>query len=418
MAKLTFHLPNGEQLAFRLFTDRRLRIGRERGNDIVLRDARVSRTHAEVSFERGFFVVRDLGSSNGTFVNGREIQVAPLTEGAELRIGSSVGRFSEELSDAPPTGPGAGRGRPREDEREPDPVTEAPSLPEPYDDQPGHTKKHPKTQDPKWDYHREQEAMSERPTDELPDPVPPSREPERAVVATPQELAIRWTVERSDTGRSVLSGTGDERAYFNAPWDAVGLLSSFTAIAMLIAGFGASIAFVGRGTYGAAALSVGLTLIFVFAVMQLVPRQDIDLYEDESMSRLWIALRQETRGSFPTLRYSAREANGSPFAHFRKSFWTNLGTRRWQILDRNDVEPVAEVREEASPRAWARKLIGAVTAGLVTNFFVRSGDEMIGNVVRHAGAIYRSIVEIRPAPGLDSRSVAALAVLMEVVERK
>lgn len=415
MAKLTFHLPNGEQLAFRLFTDRRLRIGRERGNDIVLRDARVSRTHAEVSFERGFFVVRDLGSSNGTFVNGREVQVAPLTEGAEVRIGSSVGRFSEELSDSPSTGPGPGRHR-EDDQREP--VTEAPSLPESYDDQPGHTKKHPKMQDPKWDYHRQEVALSELPTDELPDPVDSSEEPKRALVAANHQQPIRWTVERSDTGRSVLSASDQERVYFDAPWEAVGLLSSFTAIAMLIAGFGASIAFVGRGTYGGAALVVILTLTFVFAVMQLVPRQDIDLYEDESMSRLWIALRQETRGSFPVLRYSAREANGNPFAHFRKSFWTNVGARRWQVRDGKDIEAIAEVREESSARAWARKLIGAVSAGLVTDFFIRSGDQVIGTIVRHAGAIYRSIVEIRPVPGLDSRSVAALAVLMEVVERK
>ncbi len=418
MAKLTFHLPNGEQLAFRLFTDRRLRIGRERGNDIVLRDARISRTHAEVSFERGFFVIRDLGSSNGTFVNGREVKVAPLTEGAEVRVGSSVGRFSEELSDSPPAGPGRSQ-----DDYAAEPPRDAPPFepepyPEPYDDQPGHTKKHPQVQDPKWDYHRDGDLMSERPTDELPDSEPSINSSDRALVQDMEERPISWTVEHSDAGRSHLTGANDERVFFTAPWNALGLLSALTAIAMLIAGFGASIAFIGRGGFGAATVVVVLTLVFAFAVMQLVPRQDIDLYEDESMSRLWIALRQETRSSFPVLCYSAREADGSPFAHFRKSFLTNLGRRKWQVRDLHDAHDLAEVREESSFRTWARKIVGAVSPALVTDFAIRSGEELIGRVTRHAGSIYRSITEVRPGTALDYRSVAALAVLMEVAERK
>lgn len=417
MAKVIFHLPNGEQLAFRLLTDRRLRIGRERGNDIVLRDARVSRTHAEISFERGFFVIRDLGSSNGTYVNGREVKVAPLTEGSEVRIGSSVGRFSEELTESPPTGSGRGRS---DDAYAPAPETEAPVFePDPFDE-PGRTKKHPKLNDPEWEYHRDVEPMSERPTDELPDSEPASRGPgeEKMATTTDPEQPIRWTVERSDTGRSILSSDPDRRIYFDAPWDAVGLFASFTAIAMLIGGFGASLVFLGRGEEIAAGLAVFLTLGFVLSVLQLSPRQDIDLYEDESMSHLWMALRQETRGSFPTLRYSAREADGRPLAYYRKSFWSNLGRRHWQVRDQNDLDAVAEVTEEASIRTWVRKLVGAISAGLVTDFVIRSRDEVLGRVARHAGAIYRSVVEVRPTPILDYRSLAALAVLMEVVERK
>lgn len=415
MAKLTFHLPNGEQLAFRLFTDRRLRIGRERGNDIVLRDARISRTHAEVSFERGFFVVRDLGSSNGTFVNGREVKVAPLTEGAEVRIGSSVGRFSEELSDGPSAEPPGGRAR-SEDDYAPDLRSEPPSI-DSYDDRPGHTRKHPKNEDPKWDYHRDGDAISERPTDEMPDSEPPSRSNDQGP-ATDPEQPVLWTVERSDTGRSILTGEKDRQIYFEAPLDPVGLLSSLTAIAMLIAGFGASIAFVGRGSFGAAVLAVTLTMIFVFTVLQLVPRQDIDLYEDESMTHLWIALRQETRGSFPVLRYSAREADGNPFAYFRKSFWTNLGRRRWEVRDRDDLHLLAEASEEASARTWIRKLVGSISPGLVTDFVIRSGDDLVGRITRNAGAIYRSVVDVRPPRGIDARAFAALGVLLEVVERK
>ena len=55
-------------------------------------------------FERGFFVLHDLASANGTYVNGKRVRVAPLTHGAKLRLGNSYGRFSEELpteTDAP-----------------------------------------------------------------------------------------------------------------------------------------------------------------------------------------------------------------------------------------------------------------------------------------------------------------------------
>ena len=73
-------------------------MGRDPGNDIILRDPKVSRHHAEIVFERGFFVLHDLASANGTYVNAKRVRVAPLTHGAKLRMGNTYGRFSEELS--------------------------------------------------------------------------------------------------------------------------------------------------------------------------------------------------------------------------------------------------------------------------------------------------------------------------------
>ncbi len=48
----------------------RLRVGRASSSDIVLNDASVSREHAEIRFTAQGWVLRDLGSSNGTFLNG------------------------------------------------------------------------------------------------------------------------------------------------------------------------------------------------------------------------------------------------------------------------------------------------------------------------------------------------------------
>ena len=97
MAKLFFVGLDGTEKSYRLQTHRPFTVGRDPGNDIILRDPKVSRHHAEIVFERGFFVLHDLASANGTYVNGKRVRVAPLTHGAKLRLGNSYGRFSEEL---------------------------------------------------------------------------------------------------------------------------------------------------------------------------------------------------------------------------------------------------------------------------------------------------------------------------------
>ena len=110
MAKIFFVGLDGAEKSYRLQTHRPFTIGRDPGNDIILRDPKVSRHHAEIVFERGFFVLHDLASANGTYVNGKRIRVAPLTHGARLRMGNTYGRFSEELpteSDAAPLAAGA-----------------------------------------------------------------------------------------------------------------------------------------------------------------------------------------------------------------------------------------------------------------------------------------------------------------------
>src|SRR3954452_7685007 len=97
MARIFFVGLDGTEKSYRLQTHRPFTVGRDPGNDIILRDPKVSRHHAEIVFERGFFVLHDLSSANGSFVNGKRVRVAPLTHGAPLRLGNSQGKFSEEL---------------------------------------------------------------------------------------------------------------------------------------------------------------------------------------------------------------------------------------------------------------------------------------------------------------------------------
>jgi pSer/pThr/pTyr-binding forkhead associated (FHA) protein/subtilisin family serine protease len=71
----------------------RTSIGRSRDNDIHLADERASRRHALIDLQQGVFVIFDLGSVNGTFVNGQRVQQQTLSDGDEICIGESRLRF-------------------------------------------------------------------------------------------------------------------------------------------------------------------------------------------------------------------------------------------------------------------------------------------------------------------------------------
>ena len=64
-------------------------IGRSRDNKIHLADERASRHHARIDMQQGTFVITDLDSANGTFVNGQRIQRHALRSGDEIRIGDT-----------------------------------------------------------------------------------------------------------------------------------------------------------------------------------------------------------------------------------------------------------------------------------------------------------------------------------------
>jgi hypothetical protein len=64
-------------------------LGRHRNNDIVVGDPKVSSFHARIDRSGEGFTVQDLGSRNGTFVNGRRITSVALEDGNELRLGTA-----------------------------------------------------------------------------------------------------------------------------------------------------------------------------------------------------------------------------------------------------------------------------------------------------------------------------------------
>jgi hypothetical protein len=78
-------VPPGEIYAI----EGRSRIGRSDDGEIVLLDPSVSRAHAVVEVRAGEAIVRDLSSTNGTYLNGRRIESGSLQDGDELRFGNT-----------------------------------------------------------------------------------------------------------------------------------------------------------------------------------------------------------------------------------------------------------------------------------------------------------------------------------------
>ncbi len=72
------------------------RMGRESSNSIIIPDINASRVHAEIRCEpTGAWVITDLGSLNGVFVNGRRIKSAPLRDADMIRIGTTELEFQD-----------------------------------------------------------------------------------------------------------------------------------------------------------------------------------------------------------------------------------------------------------------------------------------------------------------------------------
>ncbi|RIK75228.1 MAG: histidine kinase [Planctomycetota bacterium] len=74
-------------------------IGRTHTHSIRLHDTEVSRNHAELVRRGDGYVVRDLGSSNGTFVNGKAIQEHELVSGDQVQVGRSLLLYTGFLDD-------------------------------------------------------------------------------------------------------------------------------------------------------------------------------------------------------------------------------------------------------------------------------------------------------------------------------
>jgi Nif-specific regulatory protein len=82
--------------------DDTIKLGRSKGNSVVIHDQHASRWHAEIFPKKGRWFLRDCNSVNGTRLNGKRVSgETPLHEGQEIRIGDTRLRVFMEPSESP-----------------------------------------------------------------------------------------------------------------------------------------------------------------------------------------------------------------------------------------------------------------------------------------------------------------------------
>ena len=117
------------------FDKNEINVGRVQGNDLMLPKGNVSKHHARLLYRDGRFIVTDLKSTNGTYVNGRKIAQATIVrEGDKIYVGDFIlrvdmgGAAAGSSEDVPPP-PGAQMAPPVPPLPAPPPVGSMPSSP-------------------------------------------------------------------------------------------------------------------------------------------------------------------------------------------------------------------------------------------------------------------------------------------------
>ncbi len=106
LAKITWNDPQtGNTSEFFLTEGATASIGRLESNDVCIKEQHVSRQHAVINYRDGVFLITDLGSANGVWVNDQRVtDPYPLAAGDEIRLYVPTIQFSAVLSDEDASG--------------------------------------------------------------------------------------------------------------------------------------------------------------------------------------------------------------------------------------------------------------------------------------------------------------------------
>lgn len=415
MAKISFFGVDGEEKSYTLHPQLTLRVGRDPGNDVVLRDPKVSRRHAEIVFERGFFVLHDLQSANGTYVNGIRVNVAPLTNGAELKLGSSHARFVDDAEAAVPRGTTAAATpaspAPRRQTAEIPPEQLEGTFPHDKGSS-APTGRMPAAGEERR--LREETALVEEQQDETP------IQDKKMSALAPGELAgakldvdagVPWgeivTVRDQGSGR---------RFHYRRVFNVVAIVAAIVASLVLFAGSVVAAFLAVEKHPMLAGIACVLTLLFTGGILLLVPRRHVHVFGDEALSELVLAISEESVFGLPTVTFRVRLADGSTVGYLTKNLLLSIVRRRWEFLD-VDRRATGYAVELGLLRPLLRKPFGDFFGLFATDYAL-----MLTNGAR-AGAYYRRQprgaarrVEL-PADRPDPRLALAFALLVDSLEK-
>jgi len=106
IAQAELVVETGSLAGTRFLLDRSLiAIGRSENNDIILEDEMVSKSHCRIITQGDNYLVEDLGSSNGTIINGQQVNSHMLSDGDKLYIGQTTLTFKKSAAVAAAAAP-------------------------------------------------------------------------------------------------------------------------------------------------------------------------------------------------------------------------------------------------------------------------------------------------------------------------
>jgi hypothetical protein len=417
MASLSFVAPDGTESRIQLEPGRIVQIGRDPGNDLVLRDPRVSRQHAEIVFDRGFFVIRDLGSSNGTWVNGTKVRTAPLTNQAELKIGNSLGRFI----DVPPQGSMEGTLSVDLFRRTAGDAA-ADAAEKGGQDSLARKGRLPVTGGP--------------PT--KPDPFPEAGAPPSAgeaelagwdsLPAAHAETSIfRHSLYVLDVNPAhgepsiVRDAEGNVLLRYERPRNVAGFVAGFAAAMLSVTGAVIAAFLYLTANHLPAVLAIVVSFGFAVLILLLVPRRKhVRFHAATDGEDVPLMLWQESRFSFPVLRFSLRGARAEPISLLSRGAGSMIGRHRWRIEHPLTGETLGCAVESSYPAALLRKVLGSFFGLVVTDYRLMMNRAEVGTIRRRSRGVDHSIVDLTADSSFvfDRRIAIGLAAIIDGMERK
>jgi hypothetical protein len=421
MAKISFYGVDGEERSYTLHPQLRLRIGRDPGNDVVLRDPKVSRRHAEVVFERGFFVLHDLQSANGTYLNGRRINIAPLTNGSEMKLGNSHGRFSDE-PDEVPKGTVMGRENPDEKAK---PRSTAEMPPDEWQTHPHQrgSKRSDYTAPPSQtalDNRRSPSADQIGDTSLMEEATDDSEPESRSRRQSPFD-GYRFEIPRGVPWgelTAVRSEDGVPRLFYRRTFNIVGLVASAVSILVLLAGSVVSLFLALDGRDLLAGTAMGITLVFTVGILLLVPRRSLAILGDPEHGTLAMRVRETTLPGLPNPTFEVSIAEGSTIGYLIKRTLVSFPSRQWKILG-PEGEPIGKAKEDGLIRPFFRKFLGDLFGVLTTDYRIVSNGATICRFLRRGDVrrFHALTLEKSADPTPDTRLLLAFAFVIDLLEK-
>jgi pSer/pThr/pTyr-binding forkhead associated (FHA) protein len=370
-------------------------------------------------FERGFYVVHDLQSANGTYLNGRRISVAPLTGGAELKMGGSRGLFDDE-PDEVPRGTVMGRENPgqpvKPDTAEMPPEDwqthahqKAARRPD-YAAAPMKTRMGPRREG--GDSLGDTSLMEEAGDDSEPE--------SRSRPPRPLD-GKRFEIQRGVPWGELTSVKGEDgtpRLFYRRTLDIVGFVAAAVSILVLLAGAVVSVLLAVDSRPVLAGTAMGITLLFTVGILLLVPRRGLTVLGDAEGTTLAMQITELTLPGLPGLTFEVRAPDGSTIGYLRKHTLGSFPSRRWSILGPRE-ERIGIAKEDGLIRPFFRRVLGDCFGSLTTDYRVVAGRATICTLSRRTAvrALHTVTIEAGASPPPDARLLLAFAFVVDLVEK-